>query len=149
VPGVRLLIVKDDKVLITKEYRYELNEVDYRLPGGKVFDRLNEYVDSLNSGKEILESAIDAAKIEAIEETGLRVKDLELIKISKAGATVEWDLYYFLIKDFEVEKQELGLGENIEVNWYSFDDVKTLCLGGKVSEDRTLGVLLSYVFTNQ
>ncbi len=36
-PGVRLIIVKDNQMLITKEFRGELDDYDYRLPGGKVF----------------------------------------------------------------------------------------------------------------
>ena len=42
-PGVRIIIRDGNKILITKEYRYEHNSYDYRLPGGKVFDTLEEF----------------------------------------------------------------------------------------------------------
>lgn len=42
-PGVRLIIVKEDKILLTREYRDEIKSFDYRLPGGKVFDKLSDY----------------------------------------------------------------------------------------------------------
>jgi len=42
-PGVRLIIVRDGQMLITREFRNELDDYDYRLPGGKVFDTLDEY----------------------------------------------------------------------------------------------------------
>ena len=47
-PGTRLLIVKNNQMLITKEFRSELDDFDYRLPGGKVFDTLDEYDKHLN-----------------------------------------------------------------------------------------------------
>ena len=47
-PGVRLIICDGDKILITKEFRREVNVEDYRLPGGKVFDTLKEYNDHKN-----------------------------------------------------------------------------------------------------
>ena len=150
-PGTRIIIVKDNKILITKEYRTELNNYDYRLPGGKVFDTLKEYKNSLKNNTNMLESAITAAKKECLEETGLIVNNLELIKISKCGATIIWDMYYFLAKDFKDSKtgQTLEDGEIITVNWYSFEQAKQLCLNNKISEDRTLGVLLAFLEKNK
>ncbi len=44
-PGVRLIIADTSrqKILLTKEYRYEFEDYDYRLPGGKVVDTLEEF----------------------------------------------------------------------------------------------------------
>ena len=42
-PGVRALIVQGDKLMLNREYRYELDDWDYRLPGGKVFDKLEQF----------------------------------------------------------------------------------------------------------
>ena len=42
-PGVRLLIVKEGNVLLTKEYRHEADGYDFRLPGGKVFESLRDF----------------------------------------------------------------------------------------------------------
>lgn len=132
-PGTRLLIVKNKEVLLTKEYRHELNDYDYRLPGGKVFDKLKDY------------SAFLDTKKECLEEAGILAKDLKLIKVSKAGSTIEWDLYYFLVEDFEQKEQNLELGEDIKPEWFSFQKAKMLCLKDKVNEDRSLGILLKYL----
>lgn len=150
-PGTRIIIIKDNKILITKEYRTELNDYDYRLPGGKVFDTRKEYNNSSKNNADILESAITAAKKECLEETGLIINNLDLLKISKCGATIEWDMYYFLAKDFQEHKegQNLEDGEIITVNWYSFEEAKQLCLNNKISEDRTLGVLLAFLEKNK
>ena len=50
-PGTRLIIIKNDKILTSREFRTELDVYDYRLPGGKVFcpvlNPLNQYGENL------------------------------------------------------------------------------------------------------
>lgn len=110
-PGVRLLIEceKDgSKALrMTKELRREAGGFDYRLPGGKVFDSLGEFNEFRLKGVNISSRAKDAALKEGREEAG--VKDGEFIpaSVSKAGASVEWDLHYFIVKNATLGEQEL------------------------------------------
>lgn len=148
-PGVRALIVLGNKILLSKEYREELHDYDYRLPGGKVFDTLEEYKN--HTKEDLSEYAKKAVIKEVKEEVGLLAKNPTLLKVSKAGATVEWDLFYFEIKDFTKNKngQELEEGEDITFDWYSFEDVKKLCRIQRISEDRSVGVLLNYILTKQ
>jgi len=143
-PGIRLIIVKDDKMLISHEFRTELDAYDYRLPGGKVFDTLDEY--NKHSSKNILPFAVDAAKRECREETGLIAKNVKHFVTAQSGATVIWDLIYFIIDDFEESDngQELEDGEVIDTEWKTFDEVKKLCKDGKISEDRSMGVLFKF-----
>lgn len=143
-PGVRLIIVKDNKILISREFRTELNDYDYRLPGGKVFDTLDEYNESLS--KDILPFAVDAVKREIREETGLIAKNIKHFATAQSGATVVWDLIYFIIDDFEESGngQELETGEVIDVEWKTFDEVRELCKDGSISEYRSVGVLFKF-----
>lgn len=143
-PGTRLIIVNDNRMLITKEFRTELNEYDYRLPGGKVFDTLDEY--NQNLSEDILPFAIEAAKRECREETGLIVKNIKYFTTVKSGATVVWDLIYFIIDDSEENGigQELETGEVIDVEWKTFEEIKKLCKEGKINEDRSVGVLFKF-----
>ena len=143
-PGTRLIIIKDNKILITKEFRNEINGYDYRLPGGKVFDTLDEYEKHLE--EDIMPHAIEAAKKECREETGLIARNIKHFTTTHAGATVVWDLFYFIIDDFEEIStgQTLETGEDIDFDWYTFDGVKELCKNGNISEDRTLGVLFKF-----
>lgn len=143
-PGTRLIIVKDDKILLTKEWREELQRYDYRLPGGKVFDTLDEYNQHRND--DILDWAIKAAKRECREETGLIVKSIKHFATTQAGATVIWNLFYFIVDDFETHApgQELETGENITTEWKTFAEVKNLCENGGIGEDRTMGVLFKF-----
>jgi 8-oxo-dGTP pyrophosphatase MutT (NUDIX family) len=144
-PGARLIIVKDEKVLLSKEFRHELGGYDYRLPGGKVYDSLNEYNSALELAVDISESAKNAAIKEAREEVGIDVKDISFYHKSICGATVVWDLFYFVVNDFNEVPQELESGEDIKAEWIDREKVKSMCLDGSISEERSALVLLRYL----
>jgi 8-oxo-dGTP pyrophosphatase MutT (NUDIX family) len=147
-PGVRLVIVSpENKILMTKEFRQELQGIDLRLPGGKVCDTLEEYTALRNGGQEVAEAAKAAAAKEALEETGLAIEESELITTATAGATVEWDLYYFLVRKFSEhpDGQKLELGEDIELSWMSLPEVHQAIEQGSMHEWRSVGVLLGKV----
>ncbi|MBI3027309.1 NUDIX domain-containing protein [Candidatus Woesearchaeota archaeon] len=149
-PGVRLIITKSRKILLTKEYRYELKGYDYRLPGGKVFDTLKDYILARNKKTGIIKYAIRAAKKECMEETGFIAKSIKHFQTSKAGATVDWDLYYFTVNKFKecAGGQKLGYGEDIKPEWKTFEEVMKLCLNNKIKEARSVGVLLRFLLKN-
>lgn len=146
-PWVRLIILntKENKILLSKEYRTELGNFDYRLPGGKVFDTPEQREEADYS--KIEKYAEKAAIFECREETGLIPNTAELFGISKAGATVEWTLYYFIIKDFTINKngQELETGEVITTHWYSMSQLIELCKNGSIQEDRSLGMIFKFL----
>ena len=148
-PGVRLIILKNNKILLTKEYRVELKNYDYRLPGGKVFDTLEEYKKALKSKTDILKFAIEAAKKECLEETGLIVKKIKHYHTSHAGQTIVWDLFYFIVYDFEKSRQNLEFGEVIHPEWKTFDEVKDFCFNNKIKEDRSVGILLKFLMSRK
>ncbi len=144
-PGVRLIVPKGDLVLLSKEFRHELQKYDYRLPGGKVFDSLDEYNAALASGADIREAGKKQAVREAIEEAGIVVKDLSFLHKSVCGATVVWDLFYFLVNDFDEATQQLEDGEDITVEYVDREKAKTMCLDGSMSEERSALILLRYL----
>lgn len=145
-PGTRLIIVSpENKVLITREHRHETGNVDYRLPGGKVYDTLEQY--NNNRSGDMSQAAVEGAKREAREECGLDISNPKLITIAKAGATVEWDLYYFLVREYaEIETgQSLELGEDIEITWLTPAEIRQAIKAGQIQEWRSVGVLLGKV----
>jgi len=147
-PGIRLIILSPDKkILVTKEHRSETAGIDLRLPGGKVCDSLEEYHAILDSGKDLVEAAEKAAIKEALEETGLIIEKLRLITKANAGATVEWDLYYFLVDSYTESPsgQELEEGEAIEVTWMTPDALRQAIEKGEMREWRSAGVLLGKI----
>lgn len=152
-PGVRLIIAdkKEGKILLTKEFRRELNATDYRLPGGKVFDTLGEYETFRQSGKDILHAATAKVKAEAAEEAGIAAKGVTFYKKSTLGATVEWDLYVFVCDDWELHKdgQSLEEGEQVEsVEWFDAKTVKQMILRGDMQEERIALILLQWLAGN-
>jgi len=144
-PGVRALIIGDSKMLLSREWRNETKNYDFRLPGGKIFDTLEEFRKHSNS--DMVKFALDAVIKEVYEEVGLDAIKPKFIKISCAGATIKWDLYYFVIEEFSRNPrgQELEEGEDISYDWYTFDQVKQFCLDGQIQEDRSVAVILTYL----
>lgn len=153
-PGVRLIIHDEvaGKILLTKEYRRELGKWDYRLPGGKVFDSLDEFEAFRESGNDIVEAAKTKAAEEAQQEAGVEIANLDLYKKSVLGATVEWDLYVFETKDWQlsVDGQELEVGEKIEAdNWVTYDEARKMALSGSMQEERIALILLHWLERNR
>jgi len=150
-PGTRLIIVSpDNKILLTEEYRTDLQDWDIKLPGGKVVDSLKEHEKILQTKEGMLEKAIAGAKKEALEEAGLEVEEIKLYTISHCGVTMIWDLYYFIVTKYREhpDGQKLELGENIKLKWVSFEQAKSMCLDGSIREDRSATILLRFLNKN-
>lgn len=152
-PGVRIIIeTSDGEFILNREKRHELGLAeDLRLPGGKVFDSLVEYNDFLLNQKEeieIIEKAKESAIKEAIEEVGIQPTEIEFLTVSKCGATIEWDLYYFVIKKYKQVGIDLKDTESMEIIGtvkLSNQELKEKALSGSISEDRSVAVLLKYL----
>lgn len=144
-PGVRVLFRNKGKILLLKEYRTEYEGGDYRLPGGKVFDTLEEY---RNAVGDMLKHAELAAKKELPEETGITPAKLKYLCRTRAGATIEWDLYYFEAEGIEAKtRKKPEPGEVMRTQWKTPKQVKEMCIDGRIREDRTVGVLLKYLLS--
>ena len=145
-PGVRLIIFHEGKVLLSKEERHEIGGYDYRLPGGKVFDTLEEYSSALSTGVDIAEAAKAAAIKEALEEVGINVTDASFFHKSVCGTTIEWDLFYFVVTAFtHAGETALEDGEDIESAFYDIDTAKRMCLDGSMNDERSALILLRYL----
>jgi hypothetical protein len=149
-PGVRLIISDRDnqRVLLTREFRQELGEYDFRLPGGKVFDSLAELDAWDEGGEDILNAAVAKAKGEGAEEAGVDISELELYRKSTLGATIEWDLFVFDVKQWQPHAlgQQLEQGEDIDADsWFSFKEAEQMILDGKMQEERVALILLRWL----
>ncbi|MCA9341899.1 hypothetical protein KC945_00675 [Candidatus Saccharibacteria bacterium] len=147
-PGVRVIIADflNKKVLLTREYRNELSAYDYRLPGGKVFDTLDEFAEFRRAKGDIKQAAHQKAIAESREEAAIAVDEIDYITTSKLGATVEWDLYIFEAKSWKVlDSQSLEIGEDITHEWYSFVEVEQKIMQGSMQEERVAMILLRWL----
>ncbi len=154
-PGVRLLIEceKDGQnaLLLSKEVRREATGVDYRLPGGKVFDRLEEFNEWRRQNKDMAPAAEAAAIKEAKEEAGARGGTLTLLGVAKAGASVEWDLYYFLLSGSDIGEQELEeseQGDIVGLEKVTASELFAKLSAGEVQEGRSAAVLWRWLAQN-
>jgi 8-oxo-dGTP pyrophosphatase MutT (NUDIX family) len=153
-PGSRIIIVNNDKLLLSKEKRSELaGKVDYRLPGGKVFDTAESYQQFLKSNGDIVEASRRSIAKEALEEVGAVVdKDsLQYVGVDILGATCTWDLHYWVSTKFEFHQegahyQESESDEIIGFDWVPLDKVKDIVLDTeKFSESRSAIAILRYL----
>jgi len=148
-PGVRLVLKnKEDKYLITKEFRSEQWGFDYRLPWGKVFDDLDSYLDVRYDETKLQKWVLKAARIEAKEEAWVdEIDNLKIIHTSKAGASVEWTLYYLTWSIIKLWEQDLWGDEaihGIEVWFYSQQEILDMIHSWEMKEERSIAVLIKY-----
>lgn len=149
-PGVRVII--DDRkrrqLVMSRERRFELNEVDLRLPGGKVLDSLDAFLSGyLERGHDCVEhvTVLSAAAREARQELGIDIGNAEIFRIEPAGATVVWTLYYVVAAPVRVGTQRLEAGESIAVARLDYERVIEACLQGDMREGRSAAVVMQYL----
>ena len=126
---------------MTRELRRESDGWDLRLPGGKVFDSLAEF--RAADPTQIEAHTLISAKREGREEAGLRSGTYSLLEVSHAGASVDWDLHYFLVTDTVMAEQELEESEvgNISVEFIPLLDLRKALIAGEVQEGRSAAIL--------
>lgn len=153
-PGVRLIIETEKDgtkaLLMTREIRREADGFDFRLPGGKVFDSLGELDQHRESGNSIEPLAEIAAKKEGKEEAGISGGEFIPGEVSKAGASVEWDLHYYLVKNADIGEQELEEHEqgDIETVILSAEEIFEKLSQREIKEGRSADMLWSWLQKN-
>lgn len=153
-PGTRLIIEteKDGQkaLLMTKEIRREVEGYDFRLPGGKVFDSLEQFDLSKKNEDDISLMVKNAAEKEGKEEAGIRGGDYEYLGVSKDGASVEWDLHYFKVTNAEFGEQELEEYEqgNIEIIILSAKEIFEKLSRREIQEGRSADMLWFWLQQN-
>jgi ADP-ribose pyrophosphatase len=110
---VKIIAIKDDKIVILKQLQPDDDKYFYDVPGGR-HDDDNE-------------DELQAAKRELLEETGLTFKNWKLLEVRQAHGKIEQFIYTFLATEPESEvAQRLDVGEKIEVKLISLDEAKAL-----------------------
>ncbi|TXI51310.1 MAG: hypothetical protein E6Q50_01125 [Lysobacter sp.] len=150
-PGVRLIVYRDREYLLLREYRSELSRWDFRLGGGKIFETQAEHLKFISECGNLIERAKESVVIEAREELGVEVNSASFIRKSCAGATIEWDLYFFQIDTFttlssgpQPEHTEL-----LSAEWHSPESIIEMIKNGAFSEDRSIGVIMQHMLNRR
>ncbi len=152
-PGVRLIIadVAQDRILLTSEFRRELRDWDWRLPGGKIFDSREAWQAYEQSGGDIIAAASAQGIKEAAEEAGMAVVEPRFLQQMVDGATVEWDLYYFVATQWAERSQgpQPEAGEQFrESRWFDYSIVESMIADGEMHEARSALAVLQWLNTS-
>lgn len=107
-------ITKDNKIVIERQYRHALGKTNYELPGGCV-----------DATDENFESAIAR---ELLEETGYKFDKFEFLGNTSANPSTHANMMHmYLATGGElVQEQHLDEGEDIELYFFTMDEVKNL-----------------------
>ena len=145
-PGIRAIIVRNNQILLTKELRPEIQDWDFRLAGGKVFDSLEEYLKNVDNENVIKDTIIEKVLDEVADEARIIVKSLNFYAKSILGSSMQWDLYYYEITDFEDNLNYIikDKGEIIYPIWKTFEEAIKMCYDGSIKEERSAMILLRY-----
>lgn len=123
--GVVIAALKDsDTILLVKQYRYPLKQVNLELPAGKL---------------EVGEDPNEACKRELEEETGYRAKvwkSLGYINTTPGICTEK--LYLYLAKDLEFVGEHPDEGEILKCCEYNLKDVFNMIQNSEINDAKTI-----------
>jgi 8-oxo-dGTP pyrophosphatase MutT (NUDIX family) len=131
-PRAGLVAVKEDKILMTKQYRFLPNSASWEIPGGTV-----------DGG----EAPDVAAQRECLEETGIYCRDLEPLLTYYPGLdNVDNRTSLFVSRNTEQARPfEPNDAEVLDIAWMPLDDIMARIARGEIMDAFTLISILGYV----
>ena len=128
--GASVLVVKNQKILFVKQFRYAYLEEVLEIPAGK-----------LNAGENPKETAIR----ELEEECGLVAKNLKLLyEVYPTPGYTNERLYVYLASEVTEGKIHLDDDEFVEPIWIEESKVKQMLLNGEIKDAKTIIALQRY-----
>jgi len=131
--GACVLYVKDEKVLLVRQYRYPYAESIYEVPAGK-----------LDKGEE----PIHAAARELEEEAGLVAEELKLLFVMypSPGYTDEKIYIYQALSAREAEAHP-DEDEYLDAEYIPLEKVKEMLANGEIFDGKTIIALQAYLLS--
>ena len=127
---VGVLVLKDDSVLLVRQYRLLIDRLSWEIPGGKVEDN---------------ETFEEAAVKECLEETGVRCNTLNpLFQYYPGTECVNNPTYLFYSKDFEKVGEIKDQTEIHSAEWMPFSECLDMIIQQKILDGLTVIALFSY-----
>jgi 8-oxo-dGTP pyrophosphatase MutT (NUDIX family) len=129
--GVRIIAVDArGRMLLQREFRYELDGYDWKLPGGKL-DR-DESIEA-------------AASRELREETGVSANTWIRLSSTIPDSSVRFQRHFFVATGLTMGAPNRDNGEAISVHWVTADEARKRALDGSVQEEIAALAILRYL----
>lgn len=131
--GAAVLLVKNGKVLLVKQYRYVYGKAIYEIPAGK-----------LNDG----EDAQSAAARELEEEAGYRAKLVRMLDIYPSPGYTDEIIHVYFAKEYEFVGQKLDEGEFLNCEFIELQKVVQMIQEGEICDSKTVAAVYKYLYEN-
>ena len=129
--GAGILAVKDDKILLIKQFRYPYNKEIHEIPAGKIELGENPYLTAIRELEE--ECALKAPSLE------------ELGYIYPTCGYSDEVIYLYLDKEFTLTKTNFDEDENITSKWYTISEVLKMIDNNEIVDAKTLIAIYRYL----
>ncbi|MDE5943300.1 MAG: NUDIX hydrolase [Clostridia bacterium] len=127
--GAAVLLVKDGKVLLVKQFRYPYDKEIYEIPAGK-----------LNRG----EDPLNAAERELEEETGFRAKLVHLLDVYPSPGYTDEIIHIYFANDICNGTQHPDEDEFISHEFVDFAEVVKMIERGEICDSKTVAAVYKY-----
>lgn len=128
---VGLVVVRDDSVLLVRQYRLLINDLSWEIPGG-----------GIDEGEQPEEAAVR----ECLEETGISCRNIKpVIRFHLGLDTIHNPSWVFYADEFS----DTGIrcndpGEVVDYQWVAIDDCMKMIFSQQISGSFTIVALLGY-----
>lgn len=129
--AVAMPVDKDGRVLLVSQYRMPVEEKLWELPAGRI-----------DPG----ETSLAAAKRELAEETGIRARKwTKLILLYPSPGFLAEKMHIYLATDLQFGNQSLQEEEDLEMRWFTRQELEARIEKGRLRDGKTItGLLLAW-----
>jgi 8-oxo-dGTP pyrophosphatase MutT (NUDIX family) len=130
-PRAGVLVLCDDSVLLTRQYRLQIDKLSWEIPGGKVEEG---------------ESGEDAAIRECLEETGVQCEDLKPLLDYLPGLDISENptSIFYSLEQKRVSQPEPNPREVLAQEWVPFDRCMEMIASQEITDALTILALMSF-----
>ncbi len=128
--GAAVLLVKDEQILLVKQFRYLYGKPIYEIPAGK-----------LNNG----EDAMVAAARELEEETGFKAELSHLLDIFPSPGYTDEIIHIYIAEKFEITAQNLDDNEFLNYCFIDVNAVLAMIESGEICDSKTIVAVYKYL----
>ncbi len=129
--GAAVLYVKDNKVLLVRQFRYAYGKEIYEIPAGKLTKGENPAI---------------AAKRELEEETGFVAENLkELFKLYPTPGYTDEIIYVYLAENCTHTQSRPDEDEFVEYSFMDINEVRKKIESGEICDAKTVAAVYKYL----